>query len=74
MSLTSEEIKIMAAGGRCCITNDAGKYLAYGKDGKIAFVDDKSKAFIYDFIRDNVPIQIEQISQAYKVEWHAIAA
>jgi hypothetical protein len=73
MGMTSEEIKIMAAGGKCRITNGAGQYLAYGKDRKIEFVDDKKRAFVYDYVKDNVPGQLEQVRQAFKAEWYAEA-
>ena len=73
MGLTSEEIKIIAAGGKCHIVNDAGQYLAFGTDGKIQFVEDKSSAFVYDYIKDNVPGQIENVRQLYAAHWYAMS-
>jgi hypothetical protein len=74
MGLSSEEVKIMAAGGRCRIVNDAGQFLAYGKDRQIQFVDDKDRAFVYDYVRDNVPGQLEQVRQMYSAKWYAVPA
>ena len=74
MGLTAEEIKIMATGGLCRIVNDAGQYLAYGDDGKIKFVDDTARAFVYHYVNDNVPSQIEKVRQMYNAKWYAVAA
>lgn len=74
MGLTSEEIKIMAAGGRCNIVNDAGQYLAHDRAGKISFVEDKNRAFVYDYVKDDVPSQLEQVRQTYSAKWYAVPA
>ncbi len=70
--MTPNEIQIMAGGGRCVIMTDTGKYLGFVRPGQIGFVDSKDRAFCYDYVKDNVRGQIEQVEQAHGIKWQAV--
>lgn len=70
--MTEEEIKIIANGGSCVIINEKGQYVGREK-GEIAFTNNIKKAFVYNYIDDNVPIQINHVEQQFGKKWKAIA-
>jgi hypothetical protein len=50
------------------IKNEEGKYLSRVR-GEIAFVDRRSRAFVYDYEQDKVEEQIRIVSERHGYHW-----
>lgn len=67
------EAVIIASGGRCHIVNEKGKYIGFDRERKIAFLDDSQRAFVYDFVKDDVPSQLAKVEEMFpQAKWRAV--
>jgi len=50
------------------IKNEAGQFLGYA-EGKIAFVDRKRRAYVYDYDEDKVEEQLRVVKAQHGCDW-----
>lgn len=66
--MTTNEIQIMAAGGRCVIKTHDGHYLGISL-GKPVLVDSPTCAHVYSYVNDNVPGQLAGVKEQLGFDW-----
>jgi hypothetical protein len=67
------EIRIMAGGGKCRIVDGNGLYLHFEK-GKPVFKAGRIGSVVYDYVKDDVPAQIENVKESFGADWFAVPA
>jgi hypothetical protein len=68
--MTTNEINIMAGGGRCIIKTHDEHYLGINR-GSPCLVDTPAQAHVYDYVGDNVPNQLATVKESMGYDWTA---